>query len=98
MIISEKFINHYFPESIKNFKTEYFRLFDFEIQSNIDAPVKGWKYMYIGKELTDIQMKKINEYFIKYIAPKIRVNKNTLFDINDKVTNLSFNDLENVKL
>ena len=98
MVITERFINHYFPESVKNFKSEYFRLFDFEMQSNIDAPVKGWKYLYIGKELSDERMKIINEYFNKNIAPKLRVDKNTLFDINDKVTNLTFNDLENVKL
>lgn len=92
MIITEKFINHYFPEKITNFKSEYFRLFDIEMQTGQDAPVKGWKWKYIGKELSDEQMTKINEYFSKHIVPKLRENKNVLF------SNLSFDDLESVNI
>ena len=91
MIITERVIEHYFPRSINSFKSEYYRLFDFEMQEKIDAPVKGWRYRYIGKELSSERVKAINEYFQKKIAPKLKTDTNCLF------SNLTFNDMNLVK-
>lgn len=80
MIITEKVIEHYFPRQITSFKSEYFRLFGFEMQSNIDSPVKGWRYRYIGMELSKERVKAINDYFQRKIIPKLKKDNNMLFN------------------
>ena len=85
MLITEKVMEHYFPQQINSFKSEYYRLFGFEMQSNIDSPVKGWRHKYIGKELSKERVRAINDYFQKYIVPKIKKDENVLFNEDEPI-------------
>jgi len=79
MIITDKVIEHYFPQKLIAFKSEYYKLFNFDMQPGTNNPVKGWRYRYIGKEISDERMKIINEYFRNHIVPKLEEDKHKLF-------------------
>ena len=72
-------MEHYFPQQINSFKSEYYRLFGFEMQADRDCPMKGWRHRYVGMEISDERVRAINAYFQKYIVPKIKNDDNVLF-------------------
>ena len=85
MIITEKIINHYFPRGINAYKDEYFILFGLG-----KRPEKGWKYLLLGKELSEKQMEDIEDYFQNHIAPKLRPQ-------TDLFTGMTFDDMSPVE-